>query len=137
MVHRVAGETLAPDELTWRTLAASTPGFAARDGVALALDLVLDDALLREATARELSRAVQDMRKDARLRYGEPVTLSMVGDSPELSAVLDEHASWLAQQCCARAVSRVPLANPLRTATVEVGGAAVALALARDGDSSR
>jgi isoleucyl-tRNA synthetase len=126
-----AGERLAPDELTWRTAATSEPGFAARDGLSVVLDLSVDAALLREATARELARAVQDLRKRARLRYGEPVRLSMVGGSPDLAAVLDEHAGWLAEQCCAVAVSRAPLADPACAASVELGGGTVAVALAR------
>lgn len=125
----VRGVTLAADEVSWRTLSASERGTASRDGLVVSLDLSLDEALVREASARELVRAVQDLRKQARLRYGEPVTLSVVGDSAELAAMLEVHAPWVADQCSASHVARVPLAAPLRVTTTEVCGASVTLAL--------
>jgi isoleucyl-tRNA synthetase len=127
----VAGERLAPDEVTWRARSANERGFAARDGLAVALDLTPDEALQREATARELARAVQELRKQARLRYGDPVQLAVVGESPELAEVLDEHAQWLADQCRAVALMRTPLPEALGTSTVELAGTQVVLALAR------
>src|SRR5262249_13170862 len=63
-----AGVVLAPDEFVWRTRADSERGFAARDELFVALDLSVDQRLLREASVRELVRAVQDLRKRARLR---------------------------------------------------------------------
>ncbi len=132
----VAGVRVAPDELTWRARATSERGFAARDGLAVELDLSVDEALLREAMARELARAVQDLRKQARLRYGERVNLAMVSDSAELAAVLDEHTGWLADQCCVLQVSREPLADPACVSTVDLGATTVALALARARESS-
>ncbi|HEY5927786.1 MAG TPA: class I tRNA ligase family protein, partial [Kofleriaceae bacterium] len=126
----VAGVRLAADEYTWRTQATSERGFSARDGLAVALDLSVDEALLREATARELARAVQDLRKRARLRYGEHVRLSVVGDSRELDGLLDVHGSWLAEQCAAT-LSREPVADPTAVAVVELGTGSATLALAR------
>lgn len=116
----VAGVVLAPGEFCWRARADSERGFAARDGLAVALDLDLDDALVLEQTARELARAVQDLRKQARLRYGEPVQLAVHGD---VAAVLAAHGAWLAGQCCATLVAE--LADPV--ARVEVGQVTLAL----------
>jgi uncharacterized protein DUF5915 len=127
----VAGETLARDEVTWRAVAASESGFAARDGLVVALDLAVDDVLSREATARELARAVQDLRKRAGLRYGEPVRLAVVGDSAELDGVLAEHGRWLAAQCCAAEVGRVALDDPASETRVELGAATIDVSLAR------
>jgi isoleucyl-tRNA synthetase len=127
----VAGERLGPDEVTWRSRSANERGFAARDGLAVALDLAPDEALQREGTARELARAVQELRKQSRLRYGEAVQLAVVGDSPELSSVLDEHAGWLADQCRAVRLTRAPLTEPVGTSEVELAGTRVGLELAR------
>ena len=127
----VAGEWLAPDELTWRARAASERGFATRDGLAVELDLSPDEALQREATARELARAVQELRKQSRLRYGDPVHLAVVGDSPELAAVLDEYGGRLVDACRAVTLTRAPLTATVGTSTVEVAGTSVELALAR------
>jgi isoleucyl-tRNA synthetase len=127
----VAGEQLAPDELTWRTRSAMERGFASRNGVAVALDLEPDEALTREAIARELARAVQELRKRSRLRYGDPVQLAVVGASPELAVVLDEYAGWLVDQCRAVVLTRDPLPGAVGRATIEVAGSSVELALAR------
>lgn len=127
----VAGERLAADEVTWRTRATSERGFAARDGFAVVLDLTLDASLEREAAARELARAVQDLRKRAQLRYGEPVRVAVVSDSTDVAAMLATHASWLAEQCCASTLVREPLGDALCTSSVELGNDSVEVALAR------
>lgn len=116
----VGGERLLATEVTWRTLASSDRGVATRDGLVVALDLALDADLVREASVKGLARAVQDLRKRAGLRYGEPVVLSVVGE-----AVIDEQA--LREHCCVVAVARVALREPLSSSILE----GVELALAR------
>lgn len=127
----VAGERLTADELGWRVRATSERGSASREGLVVTLDLATDEALQRETTARELARAVQELRKQSRLRYGEPVKLAVVGDSAELAAVLDEYGGWLVDQCRAETLTRAPLAEIVGTATVELAGSSVELAVAR------
>jgi isoleucyl-tRNA synthetase len=124
----VAGVTLASGEVSWRTHGPVDRGTASRDGLAVSLDLSLDDALVCEASARELVRAVQDLRKQARLRYGQPVVLAVLGDSRALEATLDAHAPWVADQCRAT-LQRSPLATPLRVSGVELCGTSVTLAI--------
>ena len=125
-----AGVRVAPDEHTRRARPTSEPGVAARDGLVVALDLEVDPALTRESMARDLSRMVQHLRKRSGLRYADLVRLAVVGGPPELAAVLDEHAAWLGKQCRVVALSRSPLADPVATATVELGGSRVELGLA-------
>ena len=127
----VAGECLTAGEFSWRARPSSERGHASRDGVAVMLDLVPDEALQREATARELARAVQELRKQSRLRYGDRVHLAVVGDSPELAAVLHEYADWLADQCRVETLTRAPLADTVGTSTVELAGTSVVLSLTR------
>jgi len=74
---------------------------------------------------------VQELRKQSRLRYSDVVQLAVVGDSPELTAVLAEHAGWLADQCRAVSVRRDSLEHPLGATTLELAGARVEVALAR------
>jgi isoleucyl-tRNA synthetase len=133
----VLGVELAADELSWRTRADHERGFAARDGLAVAFDLEVDAELSREHVARELARAVQDLRKRSHLRYGELVHLAVEGDAPELDAVLEHHGRWLVEQCCALTLSRAPLVDPLGTSTVELARGQVTVALARAGGSNR
>ena len=126
----VAGETLAADEVTWRTVATSEPGLAARDGLVVALDLGGRCSRCCARRPRASSRVRSRISASARARQlrRARVRLAVVGDSAELAAVLDEHGAWLAEQCCATSVSRAPLADAV--ATVDVVDAAVGLARA-------
>ncbi|MFT3694375.1 MAG: isoleucine--tRNA ligase [Kofleriaceae bacterium] len=129
----VSGERLMPGEFRWRPRAVKQRGFATRDGLAVTLDLVPDEALQREASARDLVRAVQELRKQARLRYSDTVHLAVVGESPELATVLDEYGDWLVDQCRADSLTRAPFADPVATSSVEVAGTCVELSLRATG----
>jgi isoleucyl-tRNA synthetase len=94
------------------------------------LDLTVDDALAREALARELNRAVQDLRKRARLAYADRVVVGVAGRSDAVDRMLADHAAWLGEQALAT-VTRTPLADPLGSAVLEAGDAAVEVSIAR------
>ncbi|HKE20402.1 MAG TPA: isoleucine--tRNA ligase [Kofleriaceae bacterium] len=126
-----AGQVLEPDEHGVRFAAREgQQGVAALGELVVVLDLAVDAALVREGLARDLNRAVQDLRKQAGLAYDQRIVLSL-GGGAELAAALDEHGTWLREQCQADSVDATPLAAPLVAATVEVGGGRVAIALAR------
>ena len=124
----VAGETV--HEYTRRFVAPDPALAMTSEGhVAVALDLAVDEALAREGVARELNRVLQDLRKQARLAYGDRVCVAVAGDSAVVDATLDEHGAWLREQCGATAVVRAPLPNALAAAIVEVAGAELAVAV--------
>ena len=54
---------------------------------AVALDLTLDDELLREGLAREVVHAVQNARKEAGLDVEDRISLALAGDDDLLAAV--------------------------------------------------
>jgi isoleucyl-tRNA synthetase len=54
---------------------------------AVALDLTLDDELLREGLAREVVHAVQNARKEAGLDVEDRISLTLGGDDDLLAAV--------------------------------------------------
>ena len=56
-------------------------------GHAVALDLTLDDDLVREGLAREVVHAVQSARKSAGLAVEDRIELSLSGDGDLLDAV--------------------------------------------------
>jgi isoleucyl-tRNA synthetase len=115
----VAGETLEPDEFT-------------RHGdVAVDLDLAVDDELAREGVAREVNRAVQDLRKQAQLAYGDRVCVGISGTSAAVDAMLAEHGAWLVEQCGATSVVRDELPDPAVMAQLEVDGVTLNVALSR------
>ena len=67
-----------------------------RDGAhAVALDLTIDDSLLREGRSREIVHAVQNARKSAGLEVEDRIELALLGD-PDLIEAAREHQSYVA-----------------------------------------
>ena len=76
----------------------------AQDGAyAVALDLELDDDLRSEGIARELVRAVNDLRKAVGLELADRVTLVVSGPDAMLDA-LAQHQAWIAGEVLAYGV---------------------------------
>jgi isoleucyl-tRNA synthetase len=92
------GVVVAPNEYWQRDVALDPHGpVAANASVVVVLDTTRDPALILEADARDLNRAVQDLRKHAKLDYSDRIVLSLSG--PGLDDVLDTHGAWLREQC--------------------------------------
>ena len=100
----VAGEHLNADELEVR--AQRHEHFAlAQDGPwAVALDLELDDALRSEGRARELVRAINDLRKECGFEISDRIEMTIDGDAAVLSCVTD-HKAYIAGEVLARSVT--------------------------------
>jgi isoleucyl-tRNA synthetase len=75
----------------------------AEAGHAVALELELDDELLREGLAREIVRAVQEARKQAGLEVSDRIALALGGDD-ELLAAAREHEAYIAGETLATRV---------------------------------
>ncbi len=75
----------------------------AEAGHAVALELDLDDELLREGLAREVVRAVQEARKQAGLEVSDRIALALGGDE-ELLAAAREHEAYIAGETLATSV---------------------------------
>jgi isoleucyl-tRNA synthetase len=85
---RAGGHDLEPDEVLVERTGREGWAIASLDGVTVALDLRLDDALLLEAEALGLIRTVNLMRKDAGLEVTDRIVLTV----PEaLSPLVAEH----------------------------------------------
>ncbi len=100
----VAGERLTADEVEVR--ADRHQDFAlAQDGSwAVALDLELDDELRGEGTARELVRAVNDLRKSVGLDLADRITLVVSGPEAIIDAVA-QHEAWIAGEVLATSLT--------------------------------
>jgi isoleucyl-tRNA synthetase len=97
----VAGERLNADEVEVR--ADRHRDFAlAQDGSwAVALDLELDDALRNEGTAREVVRAINDLRKEVGLELSDRITVALAAPQPVTQAVT-HHQGWIAGEVLAQ-----------------------------------
>ena len=100
----IAGERLNADEVEVR--AERHRDFAlAQDGSwAVALDLELDDDLRAEGTAREVVRAINDLRKEVGLELSDRITVALAAPAAVAHAVTS--ASGLDRRRSPRATAR-------------------------------
>jgi isoleucyl-tRNA synthetase len=83
----VAGERLEAGEVEVRATRHEAFALAEEGGWAVALDLELDDALRREGLARELVRAVNDLRKAIGLDIADRIAVTIESDAAVVDAV--------------------------------------------------
>ncbi len=86
-------------------------------GESVALDLALDDELLRAGTARELIRTVQEARKNTGLEVSDRITLTWQSADEQMVATWAEHGQSIAAEVLATAVERtdVPVGSVITT----------------------
>jgi isoleucyl-tRNA synthetase len=96
----VAGIRLSVDEVEVRARRHESFALAEDGGWAVALDLELDGDLRREGVARELIRALNDLRKERGLLIADRIRLRLGGDDAVRAAV-EEHAAWIADEVLA------------------------------------
>ena len=75
----LAGVTLAPDEVEIQATPRPGTAVAHHDGLVVVLDTELTPELVAEGDARELARAVQDLRRDAGLELDDRIDLWVRG----------------------------------------------------------
>jgi isoleucyl-tRNA synthetase len=89
----LGGQILAPDEVEIQATPRPGTVVAHDEGLVVVLDTELTRELRAEGDARELQRAVQDLRKDAGLALDDRIELWVVGLSPDVAAHLDAVAT--------------------------------------------
>jgi isoleucyl-tRNA synthetase len=121
----LAGVVLAADEVD--ILAMPRPGtvVAHDQGLLVVIDTELTPELRAEGDARELQRAIQDLRKEAGLELDDRVELHVDGAAPGVAI----HLAAVAVETLSDLVSSVP-ADAVR-ATVELESGPVTIALRR------
>jgi isoleucyl-tRNA synthetase len=75
------------------------------------LDLDVTPELAREGVARDLVRAVQQVRRDAGLAVGDRVVLTLASGDPEVAAAVEEHRPMIARETLATDVLHRPVAE--------------------------
>ena len=123
----LAGVVLAPDEV--EILASPRPGTAVAhdDGLVVVIDTELTDGLRAEGDARELQRAVQDLRRDTGLELDDRIDL--VVDLGVDAARIAPHLEAIASETLAdrATVGAPPVGWPQASVKLSGGEARVAL----------
>ena len=124
----LAGVTLAPDEVEIQATPRPGTAVAENDGLVVVLDTALTPELRAEGDAREIARAVQDLRREAGLELDDRIELWIVGAppavAPHLPAVAADTQAELATGEIPAAASRTD---------VQLDDATVTIALRRVG----
>ena len=122
----LGGVTLAPDEVEIQATPRPGTAVAHHDGLVVVLDTALTPDLVAEGDARELARAIQELRREAGLELDDRIDL-WVGAVPSAVSV---HLESVATDTLAEVVdgdAPVGIAH----ASVELDGGPVAIALRR------
>ena len=98
---RVAGHDLSRDEVLVEREGRDGWAVAASDGVTVALDLQLDEELVRAGRVYDLIHAVNSLRKERGLELTDRIALTI----PEGDADLLGHSEWIARETLATSVA--------------------------------
>jgi isoleucyl-tRNA synthetase len=98
----VAGERLGPDDLEMRASQHADIALATEGAWAVALDRDVDEALRIEGTARELVRALNDLRKQAGFSITDRIVVTLdVSRALRVGAAVEGHRDWVAGEVLA------------------------------------
>ncbi|MDD9371714.1 MAG: class I tRNA ligase family protein, partial [Acidimicrobiales bacterium] len=114
----VAGERLTVDDVEVRANRHEAFGLAEEGGWAVALDLELDDELRREGLARELVRALNDLRKETGLAVSDRIAVTIEADG-EVEAAVAAHRGYVSAEVLAVDLVVGPATPDAHTITVE------------------
>jgi isoleucyl-tRNA synthetase len=95
------------------------------------IDTELTDALRAEGDARELQRAIQDLRRDVGLELDDRIDLVVA--LPDGAAGVRPHLPAVAGETLAEVIGEGPLPDGWARATVALGGGEAGIALRRRG----
>jgi len=124
----LAGVTLAPDEVEIQATPRPGTAVAHHEGFVVVLDTVVTPELHAEGDARELSRAIQELRRDAALELDDRIDLWLIG----LPEAVTPYTDGVAADTLADLADGPPPPDA-QTATVVMDGGPVTIALRRSG----
>ena len=105
----IAGERLGPDDVEVRALEHEDFALAQEGAWAVAIDLDLDDGLRLEGTARELVRALNDLRRAVGLALSDRIDVRLdVSAAPRVGAAVDAHRPWISSEVLAVSLETAP-----------------------------
>jgi isoleucyl-tRNA synthetase len=124
----LGGVTLAADEVEIQATPRPGTAVAEDDGLVMVLDTALTPELRAEGDAREIARAIQDLRREAGLELDDRIELWVDGAPPAVAA----HLPAVAADTLAERVSGEVPADAAKS-TVELEAGVVTIALRRTG----
>jgi isoleucyl-tRNA synthetase len=130
VVVSIAGEDheLGADDLLISIAPLEGYGLEREGSHAVALDLTIDEALIRAGQAREIVHAIQQLRRDKGLEITDRIALALGGEGQLLDAAR-EHEPYIAGETLVRTVSYVE--RERWDAEVEIDGATLGISLER------
>jgi isoleucyl-tRNA synthetase len=117
---------LLPDEVEISFVGKQGLSVESENGVVVALSTEITPQLELEGDARDLVRAIQDLRKDADLEFSDRITLGIRGADD----VIATHREYVMNETLATSVV-AEVRTPLATKTVEIGKRSVQISLAK------
>jgi isoleucyl-tRNA synthetase len=98
-------------------------------GAQVALDARVTRKLAHEGKARDVVRAIQQLRKDADLQLNDRIELHLATDDPELDEAIETHRQYISHETLAKAWSAVNLNGGCYRSSVNVDGKKLAIEL--------
>jgi isoleucyl-tRNA synthetase len=132
---RLAGVELAADEIEIIATPRAGTAVAHENGLVVVIDTEIDDELRAEGDARELTRAVQDLRKQAGLELDETIELWL--DSPQaVLSPLEPYLGRLRDDTLAESLNLETPPPDVEQLAQEISGGAVVIAIRGTGEQS-
>ncbi|MFN2251915.1 MAG: DUF5915 domain-containing protein, partial [Anaerolineae bacterium] len=133
----VEGETveLLPEEVEVMASAREGLATAEEEGYVVGISTELSDELRAEGLARDLVRAVQQLRKDSGLDITDRIDLTLEGSAP-LAPLLDAWGEYIAGETLANTVVMGAPAPGMHTAQTDLGGDSVILGVSKSDQKS-
>ncbi len=122
--------TLDPSEVEIRAEQHEELALAQDGRYAVALDLTLDDELRAEGAARELSRAINDLRKANDFKISDRIVVRYQA-AGDLAKVMERHRAWIMTEVLATGMSAFDGPPPAEVAPVEIAGETILIELTR------
>ncbi|WP_208027984.1 isoleucine--tRNA ligase [Rhabdothermincola sediminis] len=126
----VAGERLVAGDVELRAQRHEAFALAEDAGWAVALDLELDPELRAEGTARELVRALNELRKESGFEIADRIRVR-IEPAPAVAAALGEHRDWIAGEILATTFEVRDIGDGTGVQVIDVDGEPVRVSLER------
>jgi isoleucyl-tRNA synthetase len=127
---KLAGVELAADEVEILATPRAGTAVAHDEGLVVVIDTEIDDALRAEGDARELVRAIQDLRKQVGLELDDTIDLWLSAPTAVLAPV-EPYLAKVVEDTLASAVHRSPAPAEASSVVQEVNGGEVLISIRR------